>query len=196
MNFSKNLIKTGKYFTLISITVFFMHSCNKSKPEPIVQSKNKPVAQPENKPETQSEKPASQPENKPATQPKNEPVQLISTMDELKKLIDTSGNKLLVFDLYADWCMPCRLLSPTLTSIASANTKNARFFRINVDKSRDIAAEFGVNGIPFVVFIKNKEAVYAITGLNPKERYESVIACCGTSQTAASCKAKLQNGHD
>jgi len=197
MNLSKSHFNFVRNAIAISIFALFISACNKSKPVPITKSESQPASQTQNQPVSQSpqSQPAPQTKKEPVDQSKKESLPLISKMDELKKLIDTSGNTLLVFDLYADWCMPCRLLSPTLTTLASANTKNARFFRINVDKSRDIAAEFGVNGIPYVVFVKNKEAIYAITGLNPSERYEKVIASCGTSQTAAACKGKLQESY-
>jgi thioredoxin 1 len=188
MELFKNPFIIRQYSVLVSIIALSLFACNKSKPASNTKAENKQVSQSQNQPVPQAKK-------EPADQSKKEAIPLISSMDDLKKLIDTSGNKLLVFDLYADWCMPCRALSPTLTALASANTKNALFFRINVDKSRDIAAEFGVNGIPYVVFVKNKEAIYAITGLNPREKYEKVIASCGTSQTAAACKGKLQEAY-
>ncbi len=99
----------------------------------------------------------------------------IESIEQLKKVIDNSGDMLLVFDLYADWCTPCKILSPLLEEIASENTYRALFYKINVDKNPEIAATFGVSGIPFVVFVKDKKGVYSLTGLQQKETYQRII---------------------
>lgn len=102
-------------------------------------------------------------------------VKEIVNTEELKKIVDSSGNMLLVFDLYADWCTPCKILSPLLETLAAENAYRAKFYKVNVDKNPEIAASFGVSGIPFVVFVKEQKGVYAVTGLQPKETYERII---------------------
>jgi thioredoxin 1 len=89
-------------------------------------------------------------------------------------MADTTG-RLIVFDLYADWCQPCRMLSPMLESIAQENAGRAWFYRINVDNYPAISRQFGVSGIPHVVFIKNGQVLRSLTGLNPSEAYVQAI---------------------
>lgn len=130
--------------------------------------------------------------NKPSEVKSKELVETISSLDQLNRIVEGTPEKLLVFDMYADWCRPCKILAPTFTSLANDHKDNALFFRVNIDQNPDIASAFGVRGIPYVVFIKNKEAVHALTGLNPRETYEQVIKTCGNSETAVTCREKLQ----
>ncbi|UCH97453.1 MAG: hypothetical protein JSV88_11530, partial [Candidatus Aminicenantes bacterium] len=101
-------------------------------------------------------------------------VTVIGSEEIFKKVIE-EPNKLMVFDLYADWCGPCKVLSPMLEEIARENKDKASFYKINVDHHPRLAAAFKVSGIPYVVFLKNKTVVYALTGLYPKDAYVKAI---------------------
>jgi thioredoxin 1 len=60
-------------------------------------------------------------------------------------------------DFWAEWCMPCRMMTPIMDSMAKKHGGNVVFAKVNVDENPDIAAEFGVNAIPnFMVFLKGK----------------------------------------
>ena len=102
-------------------------------------------------------------------------IKVINSVDELNKVLESSGERLLMFDLYADWCMPCKILSPMLETIARENSQKVIVYKINVEKNPDIANTLQVAGLPFVLFVKNKQAVHALTGLNPKETYVRAI---------------------
>ncbi len=101
-------------------------------------------------------------------------VKTISSTEEFEKIVQ-KRDRLLVFDLYAEWCMPCRILSPMLEKIAKEADGKAEFYKINVDEHPSLAQAFGVRGIPYVVFVKNQKAVHALTGVRPKEDYVRVI---------------------
>lgn len=102
-------------------------------------------------------------------------VQTVQGMNALQNILDASGDRLLMFDLYADWCRPCRILSPIVEEIAKEHSERVAVYKIDIDQNRDIAREFGVTGIPYVVFVKNKTSVYALTGVQPKETYVRAI---------------------
>ncbi len=115
-------------------------------------------------------------ENKKAeTAKKNSLISEITSIEEFQKVLDNSGKTLLLFDLYADWCMPCKILSPLLEDLAFANKDKAKFYKINVDKQQEIAAAFKVTGIPLVVFVKEKNGIRAFTGVQSKTTYQQVI---------------------
>jgi thioredoxin len=101
-------------------------------------------------------------------------VTVIQSEEAFMKIIE-EPNKLMVFDLYADWCGPCKALSPMLEKIARENKDKASFYKINVDQHPRLSALFKVSGIPYVVFLKNKTIHYALTGLYPKDAYVKVI---------------------
>lgn len=120
-------------------------------------------------------------------------VKIISSMNELNRIISDNNAKMLVFDLYADWCIPCKILAPAFSSLSEAYKDQAIFYRINIDNNPDIAAAFGVQGIPYVVFIRNKKPIYALTGVNPKESYERVLNSCSEAESANACAQLLKS---
>jgi thioredoxin len=102
-------------------------------------------------------------------------IKHIESADQLDTIMTKAGNNLIAFDLYADWCMPCRILSPTLEKIAKSNPSKVVFYKINIDKLPQIARDFGVSGIPLVVFMKNKTVVQEFVGVQPEEDYIAAI---------------------
>jgi thioredoxin 1 len=104
------------------------------------------------------------------------PVIHIQSTAQFTAITANSPDRLLMFDLYADWCRPCRILAPLIEEIARQNTDRVSVYKISVDKQPELADVFGVTGIPHVAFIKNKERVAKLVGLQPKEAYTDVIA--------------------
>ncbi len=102
-------------------------------------------------------------------------IQPITSVEQFNSIIENAGNKLVVFNLYADWCMPCHVLAPTLTELATENRSKITIFKVDTDQFPQITAAFGVTGIPFVVFVKNKKAIYALIGVQPKDSYTKII---------------------
>ena len=125
-----------------------------------------------------SDKPGSQPDNY---------VKGITTKDQLKQEMDKSEGKLMVFDLYADWCGPCRILAPVYNALANTHKDRVLFYRVNIDKSPELASTFGVQNIPYVVFVKNTKAFYSLVGVNPREQYEKVINACDSTVSIEEC---------
>jgi thioredoxin 1 len=102
-------------------------------------------------------------------------IHRIASEDEFNKIVENGGDRLLAFDLYANWCIPCKMLSPVLEQIAVANSSKVTFFKINLDKLPDVARKFGVNGIPHVAFIKKKAVVETVVGAQPEQTYMDII---------------------
>lgn len=102
-------------------------------------------------------------------------IEEITNTDQLEEVLLSSGDTLLIFDLYTDWCTPCKTLSPVLKEIASLNHRKVRMYRVDIDKLPALAHALGVRNIPFVLFVKSGEAIYAITGVHPREDYQQAI---------------------
>jgi thioredoxin 1 len=100
----------------------------------------------------------------------------ITSEDEFQRIVDGSGSRLLAFDLYANWCMPCRMLAPVLEKIAVENSSRVTFFKINLEKLPGVSQTFHVNGIPHVAFIKNKAVVETVVGMQPEQTYLDIIS--------------------
>jgi thioredoxin 1 len=120
-------------------------------------------------------------------QAEKEPIQNITDFDHFNSVVEGTPGKLLVFDLYADWCRPCRMLAPTFLSLARTHGATVNFYRVDIQKHQDIAMALQVNGIPHVVFIKDKEVVRTVVGLNPAETYEKILTACDSTVSAAEC---------
>lgn len=79
-----------------------------------------------------------------------------------------------VIDLYADWCGPCKMLSPILEEL-EREYPNVKFFKINVDEEEELAREFRVKSIPMVAFVKDNTFLDFSVGYVPKESLAELI---------------------
>lgn len=118
-------------------------------------------------------------------------VVALSGLDTVTAIVEGTPGQLLVFDLYADWCRPCKMLAPMYDSLASTHGHRANFYRVDVQRNPDIAAAFGVRGIPLVVFMKDQKVVQALTGLNPRKSYERILTSCGPMVSLEECRKNL-----
>jgi thioredoxin 1 len=78
-------------------------------------------------------------------------------------------------DFYADWCGPCRIVSPVVEQLAGEYQGKMRFFKLNTDDNSDIAERYGVMGIPTIAFFKDGKEIDRIIGAAPKEQYRKQI---------------------
>ena len=107
--------------------------------------------------------------------PANSKIKEIKSNKEFAKALKGAGEKLVVIDLYANWCMPCKVLSPMLEQIGEEHADKVTIYKVEVDKSPELVDKFDVTGIPFVVFFKDGNIVQAITGLRLKDDYVRII---------------------
>lgn len=78
-----------------------------------------------------------------------------------------NSGKTVLLDFYAEWCGPCRMVSPIVDEISEENPQYL-VGKINVDEQEELAQEFGVFSIPTLVVLKNGEVVNQVTGARPK----------------------------
>ena len=107
--------------------------------------------------------------------PSHSSIKKITGIEQLKTIIQSSDNGLVMIDFYADWCGPCRQLSPRLEKIALENGDKVTIYKLDIEKHKKIAAQYGVRSIPFVAFFKNKKIVHQLKGLYPTNAYLKVI---------------------
>ena len=85
------------------------------------------------------------------------------------------GDQLVVIDFWAQWCGPCRALSPIIEELAEEYKDKAVIGKCDTDENNDIAVQFGVRNIPMLVFVKNGEVKDTLVGLVKKNEIVSKI---------------------
>lgn len=80
-----------------------------------------------------------------------------------------SSDKTVLLDFYADWCGPCRMVSPIVEEIAEENPQYI-VGKINVDNEPELAQKFGIMSIPTLVVMQNGKIVHQSVGARPKQQ--------------------------
>ena len=83
--------------------------------------------------------------------------------------------KTLVADFYADWCGPCRMLSPVMEALSEEMSGKATFVKINVDDNPDLAREYSIMSIPCVMVFKDGGLAGKNIGFAPKDAMKEFI---------------------
>lgn len=71
-------------------------------------------------------------------------------------------------DFWAEWCGPCRMLSPIVSELAQEHEAKVKVCKLNVDENPETASQFGIMSIPTVIFFKNGTVVNKVVGLCSK----------------------------
>ena len=82
-------------------------------------------------------------------------------------------------DFYADWCGPCKMMSPVIDKLAEEFDGKIKVGKVNVDENGDLAVRYCIMSIPNMVFFKNGEVADRVVGAIPKpamkEKFEKNI---------------------
>ncbi len=74
------------------------------------------------------------------------------------------ASEAVVVDFWAEWCQPCKMLTPVLDKIAQSYTGRLKVVKCNVDENQDIAMKYGVMSIPNLIFFKDGQVVNQAVG--------------------------------
>ena len=85
------------------------------------------------------------------------------------------SDKKVLIDFYADWCGPCKMMSPVIDEIAEEMKETIKVGKINVDENQDLAMEYGVMSIPTIVVLKNGEVQKTFVGVTDKEEIKNAL---------------------
>jgi thioredoxin 1 len=95
------------------------------------------------------------------------------TQDEFSEVFN-DGHKLVVVDFFAEWCMPCVMLSPIIEDLAS-QMKDVKFVKINVDDNRELSKKYDVMSIPCLIIYKDGKEIDRIVGNKGPDMIEEKI---------------------
>jgi putative thioredoxin len=87
-------------------------------------------------------------------------------------VIDRSGEVPVVVDFWAEWCGPCRALTPALERAAEARSGKVELVKVDTDANRNLSAQFGIQGIPAVKAFRNGEVIDEFVGAIPAAQVE------------------------
>ncbi len=80
-----------------------------------------------------------------------------------------------VVDFWAEWCGPCRMVSPVVEELANDYKGKIKVAKMDVDKNRETPTRFGIRNIPTLIFFKGGEVTQTIVGVQPKSQIEEEI---------------------
>lgn len=81
----------------------------------------------------------------------------------------------LVLDFWAEWCAPCRMVTPILESLAEQYAGKVNIGKMNIEENNDVVLKYAIRNIPTLLFFKNGELVDKFVGSAQRSIYESKI---------------------
>jgi len=85
------------------------------------------------------------------------------------------SDKLILCDLWAEWCYPCKVLTPILEEISKEYSEKVEILKCNVDDNPNIAMQYEVRSIPTILFFKDGKLINRSVGAVPKNSLETKI---------------------
>lgn len=82
---------------------------------------------------------------------------------KFKEIINS--NQLILVDFYADWCGPCKMMSPILQEVKGIIKDDVKIIKINVDQHQDLASHFMVRGVPTLMLFKSGKMLWRQSGV-------------------------------
>lgn len=79
-------------------------------------------------------------------------------------------------DFWAEWCMPCRMLAPTIDAVADQFTGKLKVGKVDTDSNRNISVKYGITAIPTVFLFKDGQIAKKFVGLTKKEDLAAAIS--------------------
>lgn len=101
----------------------------------------------------------------------------------MSKVVEVSGsnfdqlvaeNKLIILDFWAEWCGPCKSFSPIFEEQAK-NHPDILFGSVNVEEQRELAQEFDIRSIPFLMILKENTLIYGAAGALSVAEFDELI---------------------
>lgn len=99
--------------------------------------------------------------------------EVVSSAEFQGKVLEAQG-KVLV-DFFATWCGPCRMIAPLIEEIAQERAGDVAVYKVDIDKSPDLASRYGVRGVPTVMVFEGGAPVAQMVGAQPKQNIEALL---------------------
>ncbi len=98
-------------------------------------------------------------------------MEVVVTNENFESL--KNGAQPFVVDFWAEWCGPCKMLSPIIAQLAEEYDGKIVVGKCNVEEAEDVAAEMGIRNIPTLIFFKNGQEIDRVVGAQSKTALQS-----------------------
>ena len=112
----------------------------------------------------------------------------IRNVAEFKDLIEKYKDQIIVIDLWAEWCGPCKMFAPVFEKTQKEWGDRFVFVKINTEEAQDVAGGLGVMSIPMLLFIYGGMEIFRQAGALPKMHFENLL-----SQIKKAVDTKIRN---
>ena len=85
------------------------------------------------------------------------------------------SDKPVLVDFWAEWCGPCRMLTPTITKIANDYVGKVKVGKVDTDANREISIRYGISAIPTVILFKNGQVAQKFVGLRQERDFKEAL---------------------
>jgi thioredoxin 1 len=85
------------------------------------------------------------------------------------------GDKPCIIDFYADWCGPCRMVTPVLEELSKEYEGKLDIYKVDTEVETELSHIFGIRSIPSILFVPKEEQPQMATGALPKAAFEKAI---------------------
>ena len=87
-----------------------------------------------------------------------------------------NSNDLVLVDFYADWCVPCKMMSPRLREVKTNLKEAVKIIKVNVDQHQDLASHFMVRGVPTLMLFKTGKMLWRQSGVLSSKDLTDIIS--------------------
>jgi len=87
----------------------------------------------------------------------------------------TGSDRPVLVDFWAEWCMPCRVVGPTVDELARAYEGRVTVAKLNVDDAPGVAAKLGISAIPTLMIFRDGEPIQTLVGVQTKEQIAAAL---------------------
>ena len=85
------------------------------------------------------------------------------------------SDKPVLVDFWAEWCMPCRMLTPTIEKLAKDYNGKVKVGKLDTDANRDVAMKYSISAIPTVILFKNGQVAQKFVGLRGEKDFKEAL---------------------
>jgi thioredoxin 1 len=78
-------------------------------------------------------------------------------------------------DFWAEWCMPCRMLTPTIVKLAKDYNGKVKVGKLDTDANRDVAMKYSISAIPTVILFRNGQVAQKFVGLRQERDFKEAL---------------------